>query len=67
MPRSRINGNFIDKTFSIVANILLGIIPTTSGEKKAFIYYRDGAIWFFFVFFFTFSSFLRKIYAKDTL
>ncbi|KAJ1681609.1 hypothetical protein LUZ63_021499 [Rhynchospora breviuscula] len=42
MPRSRINGNFLDKTFSIVANILLGIIPTTSGEKKAFTYYRDA-------------------------
>ncbi|KAJ4737632.1 Photosystem I assembly protein Ycf3 [Rhynchospora pubera] len=41
MSRSRINGNFIDRTFSIVANILLGIIPTTSGEKKAFTYYRD--------------------------
>ena len=24
--------------------ILLRIIPTTSGEKKAFTYYRDGAI-----------------------
>lgn len=47
MPRSRGNGNFIDKTFSIVANILLQIIPTTSGEKEAFTYYRDGAIWFF--------------------
>ncbi|KAK7236680.1 hypothetical protein RIF29_45394 [Crotalaria pallida] len=44
MPRSRINGNFIDKTFSIVANILLRIIPTTSGEKEAFTYYRDGVI-----------------------
>nr|WEG89818.1 hypothetical chloroplast RF34 [Sinobambusa tootsik f. albostriata] len=44
MPRSRINGNFIDKTSSIVANILLRIIPTTSGEKRAFTYYRDGAI-----------------------
>nr|YP_009973403.1 photosystem I assembly protein Ycf3 [Halophila beccarii]QNH92853.1 photosystem I assembly protein Ycf3 [Halophila beccarii] len=42
MPRSRRNGNFIDKTFSIVANILLRIIPTTSGEKEAFSYYRDG-------------------------
>nr|YP_010450099.1 hypothetical chloroplast RF34 [Rhododendron micranthum]UTU96940.1 hypothetical chloroplast RF34 [Rhododendron micranthum] len=42
MPRSRMNGNFIDKTFSIVANILLRIIPTTSGEKEAFTYYRDG-------------------------
>nr|YP_010631669.1 photosystem I assembly protein Ycf3 [Polypleurum chinense]WBP61447.1 photosystem I assembly protein Ycf3 [Polypleurum chinense] len=40
MPRS--TGNFIDKTFSIVANILLRIIPTTSGEKEAFTYYRDG-------------------------
>ncbi|KAG4151870.1 hypothetical protein ERO13_D04G096708v2 [Gossypium hirsutum] len=44
MPRSQINGNFIDKTFSIVANILLRIILTTSGEKKAFTYYRHGAI-----------------------
>ena len=43
MPRSRINGNFIDKTFSIVADILLRVIPTTSGEE-AFTYYRDGAI-----------------------
>ncbi|KAL4009931.1 hypothetical protein IC575_031022 [Cucumis melo] len=35
MPRSGgINGNFIDKTFSIVANILLRIIPTTSGKKR---------------------------------
>nr|YP_010162538.1 hypothetical chloroplast RF34 [Erythrina crista-galli]YP_010514050.1 photosystem I assembly protein Ycf3 [Erythrina herbacea]YP_010891080.1 pafI [Erythrina sandwicensis]QRI60247.1 hypothetical chloroplast RF34 [Erythrina crista-galli]UXL85703.1 photosystem I assembly protein Ycf3 [Erythrina herbacea]WJK72530.1 pafI [Erythrina sandwicensis] len=42
MTRSRINENFIDKTFSIVANILLRIIPTTSGEKRAFTYYRDG-------------------------
>lgn len=42
------NGNFIDKTFSIVANILLRIIPTTSGEKEAFTYYRDGAIWLSF-------------------
>lgn len=44
MPRSGINGNFIDKTSSIVANILLRIIPTTSGEKEAFTYYRDGVI-----------------------
>nr|YP_010128120.1 photosystem I assembly protein Ycf3 [Viscum articulatum]QPP20674.1 photosystem I assembly protein Ycf3 [Viscum articulatum] len=42
MPRSQINDNFIDKTFSIVANILLRIIPTTAREKEAFSYYRDG-------------------------
>ena len=46
MSRSQINENFIDKTFSIVANtnILSRIIPTTSSEKEAFAYYRDGAI-----------------------
>ncbi|KAK8470450.1 hypothetical protein PHAVU_004G150700 [Phaseolus vulgaris] len=46
LPKNQIsdNENFIDKTFSIVANILLRIIPTTSGEKRAFTYYRDGVI-----------------------
>nr|UIB40309.1 photosystem I assembly factor I [Eragrostis pilosa] len=44
MPRSRINGNFIDKTSSVVAHILLQIIPATSGGKKAFTYYRDGML-----------------------
>jgi len=39
-----IYGNFIDETFTIVANILLRIIPTTFGEKEAFTYYRDGVI-----------------------
>jgi hypothetical protein len=33
MPRSHINGNFIDKTSSIAANILLQIISTNSREK----------------------------------
>nr|YP_010488514.1 photosystem I assembly protein Ycf3 [Japanobotrychium lanuginosum]UAT96941.1 photosystem I assembly protein Ycf3 [Japanobotrychium lanuginosum] len=42
MPRSQRNDNFIDKTFTIVADILLRIIPTTKGEKEASIYYRDG-------------------------
>ncbi|PIN21047.1 hypothetical protein CDL12_06264 [Handroanthus impetiginosus] len=44
MPRSLINGNFIDKTFLIVPNILLQIILTTSGENEAFTYYRDSMI-----------------------
>jgi len=44
MPRSQKNDNFIDKTFTIVADILLKIIPTTQREKEAFTYYRDGAI-----------------------
>lgn len=45
MPRSQRNDNFIDKTFTIVADILLRLIPTTQREKEAFTYYRDGVIW----------------------
>lgn len=44
MPRSQRNDNFIDKTFTIVADILLRVIPTTQREKEAFTYYRDGVI-----------------------
>ena len=65
MPRSGINGNFIDKTFSIVANILLRIIPTTSGEKEAFTYYRDGAIWFFFQFSLALSVLVERHGIRD--
>ena len=63
MPRSRVNGNFIDKTSSIVANILLRIIPTTSGEKRHLLIIEmvrfDS---FFFLLFFspTYTSVLRK-------
>ena len=48
MPRSQRNDNFIDKTFTIVADILLRIIPMAPEEKEAFTYYRDGVIWYFF-------------------
>nr|UCU09565.1 hypothetical chloroplast RF34 [Cycas bifida] len=44
MPRSQRNDNFTDKTFTIVADILLRIIPTAPGEKEAFTYYRDGVM-----------------------
>nr|YP_010377604.1 photosystem I assembly protein ycf3 [Diplopterygium chinense]QYC92966.1 photosystem I assembly protein ycf3 [Diplopterygium chinense] len=42
MPRSQRNDNFIDRTFTILADILLRIIPTTEREREAFTYYRDG-------------------------
>lgn len=42
MPRSQKNDNFIDKTFTIIADILLRTMPTSSREKEAFAYYRDG-------------------------
>ena len=42
MPRSQKNDNFIDKTFTVVADVLIKILPTSNREKQAFIYYRDG-------------------------
>lgn len=50
MFRFWINENFIDKIFLIVVNILLWIILIILGEKRVFIYYRDGVIWFYFFF-----------------
>ena len=39
---SQKNDNFIDKTFTILADILLKILPATKEEKQAFSYYRYG-------------------------
>jgi len=35
-------GNFIDKTFTVIADILLKILPASKKEKEAFSYYRSG-------------------------
>lgn len=42
MPRTQRNDNFIDKTFTVVADIILKILPTNQESKEAFAYYRDG-------------------------
>ena len=42
MPRLQKNDNFIDKTFTVLADIILKVLPTSKEEKKAFCYYRDG-------------------------
>lgn len=42
MGRSQKNDNFIDKTFTILADILLKIFPATKEDKQAFFYYRNG-------------------------
>nr|YP_010337872.1 photosystem I assembly protein Ycf3 [Timspurckia oligopyrenoides]UNJ17457.1 photosystem I assembly protein Ycf3 [Timspurckia oligopyrenoides] len=42
MPRSQKNDNFIDKTFTVLADIVLKVLPASKLEKKAFSYYRDG-------------------------
>ena len=35
-------GNFIDKTFTVIADLLLKVIPASKQEKQAFSYYRAG-------------------------
>ena len=35
-------GNFIDKTYTVIADILLKILPASKKEKEAFSYYRAG-------------------------
>ena len=42
MPRLNRNDNFIDKTFTIVADLILKVFPTSRSVKEAFIYYREG-------------------------
>lgn len=42
MPRSQRNDNFVDKTFTVMADIILKILPTNKEAKEAFAYYRDG-------------------------
>lgn len=42
MGRIQKNDNFIDKTFTIIADILLKVFPASKQEKQAFFYYREG-------------------------
>jgi hypothetical protein len=42
MPRFQKNDNFIDKTFTVIADIVLKVLPASKQEKEAFSYYRDG-------------------------
>ncbi len=42
MPRSQRNDNFIDKSFTVMADIILKVLPINKRAKEAFVYYRDG-------------------------
>lgn len=42
MPRTQRNDNFIDKSFTVMADIILKIMPANKRAKEAFVYYRDG-------------------------
>jgi tetratricopeptide (TPR) repeat protein len=42
MRKARNNNNFIDKTFTIIADVILRVFPASQQEKKAFSYYLNG-------------------------
>jgi tetratricopeptide (TPR) repeat protein len=42
MPRTQKNDNFIDKSFTVMADMILKLMPASQKEKEAFAYYRDG-------------------------
>lgn len=42
MPRTQRNDNFIDRTFTVMADLILKLMPANQNEKRAFAYYRDG-------------------------
>ncbi|MGB3507735.1 MAG: photosystem I assembly protein Ycf3 [Microcoleaceae cyanobacterium] len=42
MPRTQRNDNFIDKSFTVMADLILKLLPTNHQAKEAFAYYRDG-------------------------
>lgn len=42
MPRTQRNDNFIDKSFTVMADLILKMLPTNKTAKEAFAYYRDG-------------------------
>ncbi len=42
MPRTQKNDNFIDKSFTVMADLILKLLPADKKAKEAFVYYRDG-------------------------
>jgi len=42
VPRSQNKDNFIDKAFTVMAEMIVKMMPIASNEKQAYIYYRDG-------------------------
>jgi tetratricopeptide (TPR) repeat protein len=40
--RTRRDDNFVDKSFTVMADMILKFMPTSKEDKEAFAYYRDG-------------------------
>ncbi len=42
VPRSQRNDNFIDKSFTVMADLIVKLLPIDPQAKEAYVYYRDG-------------------------
>ncbi len=42
VPRSQRNDNFIDKSFTVMADLIVKLLPIDARSKEAYVYYRDG-------------------------
>ena len=42
VPRSNRNDNFIDKNFTVMADLIVKLLPINARSKEAYVYYRDG-------------------------
>ena len=42
MPRTQNKDNFIDKTFTVMADLIVKMMPINDKAKRAYVYYRDG-------------------------
>ena len=42
VPRSQNKDNFIDKAFTVMAEMIVKVMPIAPKEKQAYLYYRDG-------------------------
>ena len=42
VPRSQRNDNFIDKSFTVMADLIVKLLPIDAKSKEAYVYYRDG-------------------------
>ena len=42
VPRSNRNDNFIDKSFTVMADLIVKLLTINARSKEAYVYYRDG-------------------------
>jgi len=43
VPRSQRNDNFIDKSFTVMADLIVKFLPIDAKSKEAYVYYRTAS------------------------